>query len=243
MPLPLARKLGLLILAVVGVTHRAQADVIVTVPPNLVPGSLYRLVFVTTDTTSTYPAGISYYNAFVTAEADEVQALAALGATWTVIGSTETVSAITNVDPSLAGTIYNLAGQEVAPNSAALFGVVTEPLLNPIAYDQNGNVQTNEPIWTGTCVSGGSLGATCEGDSFGDGASSVGLSSATSFDYLADGSYVDATDGRPLYAISSTLTVPVSAPEPPTPSLIVLGGILLWGFRRHRFPFAGGVRQ
>jgi hypothetical protein len=198
-----------LLVALLVVARGATAQsIIFTVPPDLSPGQTYRLVFVTADTSDTYSQNISDYNAFVTTEANGVPALAALGATWTVIGSTEAVSAIANINVAESGVIYNLAGQEVAPNSAALFAVVTTPLLNPIAYDQFGNVQTNEPIWTGTCVNNNAVGATCEGDSFGDGASSVGTSSATSVDYLANGSYYGASDGRPFYAISSTLTVP-----------------------------------
>jgi hypothetical protein len=64
MRLPFAKTLGLLVLAVLGVSSAARAD-IVTVPPGLAPGDTYRLVFVTADTITAASGNIADYNAFV----------------------------------------------------------------------------------------------------------------------------------------------------------------------------------
>jgi hypothetical protein len=195
------------------------------VPPGLAPGETYRVVFVTADTTDIYSQDISDYNSFVTAEANEVASLAALDTTWTVIGSTEAVSALTNVDLSAPGAIYNLAGLEVAADTYALFDVVSTPLLNPVDYDQFGDLLASENVWTGTCDTGGSppFGSICEGIGFGDDEASVGLNTAVSSAWLVDGTFEDADAQEPLYAISSTLTVPEPVPEPATVSLSFLG--------------------
>jgi hypothetical protein len=216
-----------LMLALGGIASRSDAGII-TVPPGLSPGETYRLVFVTAHTTDTYSADIAYYNAFVTNEANTNLALAALAATWKVIGSTESVSAASNIGNS-SGAIYNLAGLEVASSTAALFAVGTIPLLNPVLYDQSGDIQNNQPVWTGTCAP---LGSTCGGDAFGDGYSAVGLSWSTTSTFLFT-DYYPATDGRPVYAISSTLTVPLPpVPEPASIGLFALGGTFLVLLRR-----------
>jgi hypothetical protein len=135
--------LVLLVLAVVGIASRLNAGTVVVVPPGLSLGDTYRLVFVTSAVTDATSTDISYYNNFVTTAADAVPALAALGATWTAIASTETVSAATNIGVSTSG-IYSLNGLEVAAGTAALFNTVITPLLSPIDIDQNGdNVDSN----------------------------------------------------------------------------------------------------
>ncbi len=85
-----------LLLAGMGIASLAQASG-VTVPPGLSPGDTYRLVFFTGDTTTATSTNIADYNAFVTAEADSVVALADLGAIWTVLASTESVNVRTKL--------------------------------------------------------------------------------------------------------------------------------------------------
>ena len=51
----------------------------VTVPPGLAPGSSYRLIYLTSGSRDGQSTVIADYNAFVTAEAAAVPALAALG--------------------------------------------------------------------------------------------------------------------------------------------------------------------
>ena len=103
---------GLLAAAVLLIGAQLRGSVI-TVPSGLPAGTQYRLVFVTADTTNATSTNIATYNTFVTNEADASAALLALGATWTVIGSTATTDAITNIGTPTAA-VYNLAGLEVA---------------------------------------------------------------------------------------------------------------------------------
>ena len=61
MRLSFVKNMGLLVLAVVGIASRADAGII-TVPPDLAPGSQYRLVFVTAGTYNATSSSISTYN-------------------------------------------------------------------------------------------------------------------------------------------------------------------------------------
>lgn len=215
------RNVGLLALAVVGIASRARADIIV-VPPDLSVGDTYRLVFVTYDPILATSTNIADYNTFVTSEADEVSALAALDATWTVIGSTATVDAATNVGSSTSG-IYNLEGEMVADGTANLFSAYG--VVNPIEYDQFGN-PTDEMVWTGsnwdgTADSPFTLGwflATAFGES-----DETTFGSALNNGFTCCGSQV----AEPIYAISSEITVTASTPEPGAVALSALGGIFL----------------
>ena len=73
--------------------------------PTLPPGTQYRLAFVTSATRDATSANIADYNTFVSTFANNQPILAAFGTTWSVIGSTPTVSARANTmtDPTPAG--------------------------------------------------------------------------------------------------------------------------------------------
>jgi len=112
------------------------------------------LVFITADTYSAYDSNIADYNALVTAEADSVPALAALDTTWSVLGSTSTVSAINNIGADPGVPIYNLEGYEIASDVPYL---VTGDWYNTILYDENGDdFETGGQLfaWTGTQPNG-----------------------------------------------------------------------------------------
>jgi hypothetical protein len=200
-----------------------------TVPPGLNPGDTYRLVFVTSDASTAASANIADYNAFVTAEADDNPALAALDATWVAIGSTDTVNAIDNIGSSVASVgIFRLDGLEVAAGTAGLF---SGPLMNPLDLTQFNTTPTCCGVWTGTEPNGMEATGTGLGS----------LSGQVTFgSYLNNGSnWVDftvfpETAGLGMYAISSELTV--AAPEPATIGLSALGvGALLYaGCRKRR---------
>ena len=59
-------------LAVVGIAARSDASTL-TIPPGLNAGDTYRLVFVTSNTTTATSTNIADYNAFVTSAADAVR--------------------------------------------------------------------------------------------------------------------------------------------------------------------------
>src|SRR5262245_15880494 len=69
---------------------------IVTVPPGLAPGAGYRLVFVTSTTRNGASGSAADYNDFVSAAANAVPALAALGTTWKAVAETPGLEARDN---------------------------------------------------------------------------------------------------------------------------------------------------
>ncbi|MGA2269602.1 MAG: PEP-CTERM sorting domain-containing protein [Bryobacteraceae bacterium] len=221
--------LVLLVLAVVGIASRSDANII-TVPPGLSPGETYRLVFVTADTTTATSTNIADYNDFVTSEANDVAALAALRATWMVIGSTESVSAVTNIGPSSAG-IYTLDGAEVATSTAALFSTITTPLLSPIDITQYGSPIMYEVFaWTGAKYDGTHFTDLALGDPTAE----IGCIQDTSIGYLDCFPNNPQNWQFPQYAISSELTVGGATPEPGTIALTALGGAMLFLARRRK---------
>ena len=106
MRLSIVKNVGPLVLAVVGIASRVDAGII-TVPPGLAPGSQYRLAFETADTYNAESSSIGVYNSEVNTEADAVAALAALGTTWLVIGSTDAVFASDNIGFQAGVPIYD----------------------------------------------------------------------------------------------------------------------------------------
>jgi hypothetical protein len=70
----------------------------IPVPSDLDPGDPYRLAFVTSTARDGTSSNIADYNAFVTGVANTVTELAALGAGWTAIVSTDAVDAVDNTD-------------------------------------------------------------------------------------------------------------------------------------------------
>lgn len=116
-----------------------------------------------------------------------------------VVGSTEAVNAIGNIDVAGAGQSTTSKARRWFPTEPRYFKSALLPSSIPSNTINSGAFRRMKPVWTGTRVSGGQdhkpSGSVYEGDSFGDGASSVGISTATSVDYLAYGSYIDATDG------------------------------------------------
>lgn len=109
------------------------------VPPLLPAGSQYRYLFVTSTTFAATSTDIADYNAFVTSVANSVPELAALGTTWKVVGSTQTVDAIDNTgtDPDnpahTSVPFYRLDGVQVAVDNADLWD---KSLLNAVQINE-----------------------------------------------------------------------------------------------------------
>jgi hypothetical protein len=106
------------IMVLFGSATPARADSF-TIPSDLAPGSTYYLAFVTAGTTTTASSNIDDYDAFVAAQANLNPALAALGTTWKVIGSTPRVDAAAHI--GVTGPVYLLSGVRIATDSADLF--------------------------------------------------------------------------------------------------------------------------
>ena len=194
----------------------------VTLPPGLLPGEQYRLVFVTSTTTNAGSIDISYYNNFVNSLANSPGSPLNGLSTWTAIGSANTVNAydntLTHPGVNLDYPIYNLAGSLVASTNSVLWGGT---LSAPIDFTDVGS-QISVQVWTGTQSNGVIELAEGLGSTFAGQVTTVeaGNSASTNGDWVAAG----LGEGFPvrafpdsLYAISGVITVPT-----PEPSSIVL---------------------
>ena len=207
----------------VSVSHSAFA-VLTTVPDGLTPGAQYRLVFVTAGLHNASSTAIADYNAFVSSQANSSVSLAALGATWSVLGSTSAVDAIanTNTDPVSAGVpIYNLNGQLVASGNADLWD---GSLAHAINVTQNGGILAGA-VFTGTGVNG--LGLTNRQLGSNEARVQYGNSGLTSSGWTTI-DWSGSLSGLYFYGISDLLEV---VPEPATIALMAIGGLML---RRRR---------
>jgi hypothetical protein len=209
------------------ISHSAALAAVVTLPPGLSPGDSYRLVFVTTGLFRTTPTDIGVYDSYVTAQAAESPALAALGTEWRVLGSTPVINAAlhTDTNPAISAgvPIYNLAGQLVASGNADLWDGT---LAHGIATDQSGNL-VNQKVFTGTAADGTALA----GFELGSNTSRVQYGQAD----LANSGWTSidwggSLAGLHLYGISDPITV---VPEPSTWLLVASAGWVA-GVRRRR---------
>lgn len=228
----------------------ALADPI-TIPQGLLPGSKYRLVFVTSTglPDASNSGDIDHYNSFVQSVANSVPELQRLQTTWRVIGATQDVSAIANIGDSGSGTaIYRLDGQQVADN---LYGMLHETLFTDMSITEKG---TPLPPWPGLgdWIFNWAYTGVYDYDpvwkSWADGCSwcepgydrlgphsmvIVGNVFARNTEWLAYASTTAKDSPYGFYAISSELTVPVATPEPGAASLILTVALAL-AWRRAR---------
>jgi len=216
---------AVLVAAILGCTT-GYAGTIYTTPAGLTPGTQYQLIFVTSDTTFATSTTIGDYNTFVNTEAALNATLAAFdtmnGVTWSVIGSTPSISASTNAVST--GLVYNLENIEVA--SAGVYGGT---LLAAVGYDENGAASTNA-VWTGSTTTGGIAGGINDlGQTF----PNNGYADVATGAWINDGNAVFSNNGLSLYAISSVITVPTSSstPEPGTLALTACASLLLIAMR------------
>ena len=204
----------------------------------------YRLAFQTNGSTLATLAQMSDYNTFVTTEAGLITELAALGTTWTAIGSTKTQGGInptpvdardnTNTNPTVETgvPIYTTTGLRIADDNADLWDGT---IANPIFFG-DGTTTVGQGFggraYTGTATDG-------TAHTSGDGRP---LSSGPGQNIrMARGGYTDSgwigaasfndTDSRGLkmLAISGVIN-PI--PEPSSMSLLALSGLALLRRRR-----------
>ena len=204
------------------------------VPAGLVAGDTYRLVFVTADIYTATDPKIADYNAEVTAEADSVSALLALGTTWSVIGSTSAVNAIDNIGQDAAVPIYNLESNLIAndatTNTGGLFsttGDLSVSLFNPIQYTETGGFLGSANVFTGTAFNGTANinypGRVLGGASIG-GTSVFGGNTADDNANWIYATSIPTSSEDSLYAISGVITVaPAVVPEPSTWAALLSG--------------------
>jgi hypothetical protein len=169
------------------------------------------------------------------------------GTTWDAIASIFTyhtmpynpytyVNASDNAPAYADIPIYNTEGQLVASGAGQFYG--TDSLTNPIDYDQNGSLNAEAPVWTGS-ISGGiadtdnapqesAYGYVVGNYSVDNGVVTDAVLSGTTD--LWDPSHLDPTDEASLFVLSSPITV--SVPEPTTAGLMSLGLFGVLGRRR-----------
>jgi hypothetical protein len=211
-----------LAVAAAALTATSHAGVI-TVPPGLSVGSQFRLAFVTADTTNGNSTDIATYNSFVSNEANMNALLASIS--WSAIGTTDTVNAISNIGADTGIPVYNLGGNLVVTTTALLFNGLSTAYSHPINVNQFGNtVDPNTTVWTGT--GDGGIKPPGSTNALGDLTPNIGTASSTGFGAYAAGNSFH-TNNWGMYAISAVLTVPAAVPEPGSMCLIALGGIAL----------------
>jgi hypothetical protein len=151
---------------------------------------------------------IATYDAFVTAQADEIADLVNLETAWRVIGSTPTISAkfhtgTDNTPPGINGVpIYRLDGALIATDYDDLWD---GSLQNPLQIAQDGSLVVSWGSWTGTRT----FGRAIPGDELGAADLTVvdGAPFGTGPNWIETGAF-GAINPQHLYAISDVLTVP-----------------------------------
>ena len=205
-------------------------------PPALAPGTQYRIVFITSTSHDAQSTLIADYNTFVNNAANAGGSiLQPLMATWSVIGSTDAVSAITNIGGASSLPMYLLDGTFVASGTTDLFDGSIAAAIN---IDELGNTSAGGDVYTGSNADGTI-------DSFGHALGSIMNmhSEIGNVGSLTSGVFLHQTNRafnltRPFYGISSTLTVPAAppagVPEPGTITMMVAGAFLMMGAKRYQ---------
>lgn len=208
----------------------------ITIPTGLNFGDQYRLAFVTSTARTATSSNISDYNAFVTAVANSVPELVALGTNWKAIASTggsfsDTARGNTSTQPFTPGAaIYTLGDTLVATNYADLWD---GNLLAPINYWENGQQITtpNWFVWTGTSISGDPGPSFAPLNPLGFPTPRLGSAVMVGPGWV-DYSTVANNQFLAMYAISDILTV---VPEPNAAALALVGFLFAaWGWQRRK---------
>jgi hypothetical protein len=178
----------------------------VATPPGLKPGDPYRIVFVTSTTGDALSSNIDVYNAFVNNAANGASSvLEALGATWSVIGSTSAVWAVDNIGGPSPVPIFLLDGTLVASGTGDLWDGT---IVNPIRLTETGE-QLITSVWTGTQDDGKAYGNEPPFNSHYLGSIDPGIGTGLVSDYRWIGyTRADPNGFRSFYGISSTLRIP-----------------------------------
>jgi len=215
----------------------AQAAVVLPTDAYVTGGGAYRLMFVTTATTTGTSSDLTnVYNPIAQTAGDIVLS----GHTWTAVAGTSTVSARTNTGAFVVGDgasysaamdvpIYTTNGNRVAANNAALWAGAGE---NRMA-DQLGVVPgfSDAYAWGGW-LAGGDIIPAASGSSNFSGPLGETVGQTTTFrTYKEPWDFGSSTQSTtlPLVSLSSVIN-PI--PEPSSLGLLALGGLALLRRRR-----------
>jgi hypothetical protein len=176
-------------------------------PSGLNVGDQYRLVFVTSGVRNAESTEIADYNAFVSAAANAVPELAALGTQWFAIASTATVDARDNTGTAPPGDVpvFLLDGTMLAASYGDFWDWSIAVPLNVSELCET--VESNLNIWTGT----GGFGTADQ--ALGIANPTIGLGSATiNQQWVRNGAAASSANHR-FYAISDVITITIAPTE------------------------------
>jgi hypothetical protein len=224
---------ALLAVATIGTSINPVLSAPLTVPTSLAIGAQYRLAFVTSGTTTAASTEISFYNSFVTSQANLVAELSALATTWTAIASTLTTAARDNTGTNITVPgndgvpIFLLDGAKLADDNADLWDGSVDTALG---IDQTG-VALATDVWAGTRFDGTNIAFSVLGNISGGTFAFTARSDVTGTTWVQQAGSEDTSNLNSLYALSDVLTVQ-AVPEPGGIGLMMLGLIGLGWMRR-----------
>jgi hypothetical protein len=207
----------------------------IVVPTSLSLGSKYYLAFVTQGTHNAVSTNIAVYNSFAQSQAALNPSLTGTneGVTWKALGSTASVSAVTNLGLG-EFPIYLLNGTtKIADGASDLWDGSLDAALNRDQFLSTANVD----VFTGSNSSGMpflALGNTTTGPGppQAGGTVIVALSSETNSWWIFPPNAGETADMEHFYAFSSLLTVP----EPSGLAIATWGAASLFTAARRRRP-------
>jgi hypothetical protein len=226
-----------------GLFFSQAANAVIAPPTDLINGDEYRLIFITSGTIDALSTDIGIYNNFVNAQAALSTDAGIAALSWSMLGSTATVTARDNTATNFTPTtdpgipIYTLDGVRLADSYeffyTRLFGGAD--FLSTLQIDQSGDFSSATTAWTGffkfglintiANVLGGSAGTTWQGR--------PNLLNAE----IIGSNFVDSSLLKPVYGMSEVVTFgggeTIVLAEPS--SLAILAAALtLTGLRRRR---------
>ena len=189
----------------------------IPVPPDLLPGDKYHIVFVTANTygisgNTAFPPPFGVINSLEGADWHVTfQAFnAGMVPTWNAVDLVFTaIISDSNTDAKdrfvVEGPIYNTNLDKIADDSADLWDGSID---NPILYDEFGNVVPTFDVWTGSNTAGGYSGAACDGWIDSSNAATAGKANSANVPWIFNDSFGCSSSAR-LYGISPAFTVPL----------------------------------